>query len=195
MAQTASTTPSTPPLRAETRVAGSGTDSNDGKSLQQRADEAAADAKAKTDRLAHDASDAARAEAASAADRARELAAELQSQAQSFTDQAVDRVKSTAEGAMEQQRDRAAGFVGSIEKAVDAAAKSLEEDGYGPIASYVRYASSTLGSVHEEVDGFRPQAITGRAERAAKRNPLVTYGALAVAGFALVTLMNANNNR
>ena len=190
MAQTATDTTygSTPPMRPETRVAASG----DGKTLQQRADEAAAEAKRQAAALGDNASEAARAEAKAAADRARELAAEFQAQAQSFTDQAVDRVKSTAENAIEQQRDRASGFVGSIENAVNAAAKSLEDDGYGPIASYVRYASSALGSVHEEVDGFRPQAITGRAERAARSNPLVTYGALAIAGFALVTLMNSN---
>lgn len=198
MAQPATQTPppsygTNPAMRGETRVVGAertGSQDDHGKTLQQRADEAAAEARAKIEQLTEESSEAARAEARAAEGRARQLAAELQSHAQQFTDQAVDRVKSTAENAIEQQRDRAAGFVGATERAVNAAARSLDEDGYGWLAGYVRYASSTLHSVNEEVEGFRPQRFTGEAERVAKRNPLITYGALAVAGFALVTLMS-----
>ena len=183
-----------PAMRGDTRVVGQGSydggNDHGGKSLQQRADEAAADARAKMEALGENASEAAREEARAAETKARELAAEFQAQAQNFTNQAVDRVKNTAESAIEQQRDRAAGLVGATERAVGAAAKSLEDDGYGWLAGYVRYASDTLHSVNEEVEGFRPQRITGEAERVAKRNPILTYGALAVAGFALVTIMN-----
>ena len=191
-----------PAMRDDTRVVGHGTgdhgagnDEHGGKSLRERAEEAASEAKAKAAQLGEDASEAARAEATAAADRARALAEQVQAEARSFTDQAVNRVKDTAESAIEQQRDRAAGFVGSIERAVGAAARSLDEDGYGTMASYVRYASSTLSSVNREVEGFRPQTLTGPVERTARRNPLVTYGALAVAGFALVTLMNSQDRR
>ena len=179
-----------PAMRGDTRVVDRDERDEHGKSLQERADEAAADAKSKMEALTEQSSEAARAEARAAADKARDLAYQLQSQAQQFTNQAVDRVKSTAESAIEQQRDRVGGFVGATERAVGAAAKSLEDDGYGWLAGYVRYASDTLHSVNQEVEGFRPQRITGQAERVAKRNPLLTYGALAVAGFALVTLMS-----
>ena len=183
---------SNPAMRGQTRVVGSHDDRRDdhGKSLQQRADEAAADAKSKFDALTEQSTDAARAEAQAAQNKAMELATELQSHAQQFTNQAVNRVKSTADRAIEQQRDRVGGFVGATQRAVGAAAKSLEDDGYGWMAGYVRYASDTLHSVNQEVESFRPQRLTGQAEQVAKRNPLITYGALAVAGFALVTLMS-----
>ena len=184
-----------PAMRGETRVVGqegraAERDEDIGTTLQRRADEAADDARAKIDALTEESTDAARAEAQAAQNKALELASELQSHAQQFTDRAVNRVKSTADRAIEQQRDRAAGFVGATERAVGAAAKSLEDDGYGWLAGYVRYASDTLHSMNREVESFRPQRFTGEAERVAKRNPLITYGALAVAGFALVTLMN-----
>ena len=184
-------------MRAETKVVGEDNHGNDQRSqttqepsLRERAEQAAADARLKAAALTADASDAARAEAQKAADKARELAAEVQNQAAGIADQAIDRMKQTADGAIAEQRDRAAGFVGSIERAVGAAARSLEDDGYGTMANYVRYASDTLASVNEEVGSFQPQRLTGKAEGAVRRNPLLTYGVLAVAGFAMVTLMN-----
>ena len=185
-------------MRAETKVVGdenrdhsgqTATSGSNQPTLRERADEAARMAREKASALSADATETARAEARAAAENAKRLAAELQSQASSVADQAIGRVKDTADGAIAEQRDRAAGFVGSIEKAVGAAARSLDEDGYGTIANYVRYASNTLSSVNDEVGSFEPQQLTGRAERAVRRNPIVTYGVLAVAGFAMVTLM------
>ena len=175
---------------ASTSTAGSTSQAPGEPTLRERAEQAAADARLKAAALTSDATDAARAEAQRAADRARELAEEVQSQAAGIADQAIGRMRETADGAIAEQRDRAAGFVGSIERAVGAAARSLEEDGYGTMANYVRYASDTLSSVNDEVGSFEPARLTGRAERAVRRNPLLTYGALAVAGFAMVTLMN-----
>ena len=191
-------------MRAETQVIGESdrdgstraTRNSDRKDdgLKSRAEAAARDARDKAAALGENATEAAKAEAKRAADNARKLAEELNTQAAAIADQAVDRVKETADSAIAAQRDRAAGFVGSMERAIDAAAGSLEEDGYGTIANYVRYASDTLSSVNDEVGSFEPQQLTGRAERAVRRNPIITYGALAIAGFAFVTLMNAQNN-
>ena len=164
---------------------------NDKSSLRRRAEEAAAEAKRQAEALTAQSSEAAKAEARRAGEKARELADQLTSDAANIADQTVSRVVNTAESAIAQQRDRAAGFVGSVEKAIDAAAQSLREDGYDTMSNYVRYAANTLSSVNDEVGSFEPRRITGHAERAVRRNPLVTYGALAVAGFAFVTLMNS----
>ena len=145
--------------------------------------------------LREQAAESARRAAEEAKGTAKEVTGQVTSQAANIADEAVNRVKETADEAIREQRDRATGFVGSIERAVEAAASSLQDDGYGQIANYVRYASSTLQSVNDEVGSFEPQQLTGRAERVVRRNPLVTYGALAVAGFALVSLMNAQERR
>ena len=145
--------------------------------------------------LREQAAENARRAAETARSTANEVSDRVTHQASNIADEAVNRVKSTANEAIREQRDRATGFVSSVERAVEAAARSLNDDGYGQIANYVRYASSTLQSVNQEVGSFEPQRLTGRAERAVRRNPLVTYGALAVAGFALVSLMNAQNRR
>ena len=199
-------------MRAETKIVGrddarsdaradaggqhgrAGAQGADGQSLKDRAESAARDAREKASALGENATEAAKAEAQRAADKARQLAEELNSQAAAIADQAVGRIKETADSTIAAQRDRAVGFVGSIEKAINAAAGSLEEDGYGTMANYVRYASDTLSSVNEEVGSIRPQRFTGQAERAVRRNPLLTYGALAVAGFAFVTLMSAQRD-
>ena len=199
--------PATYSTQTGTRVVGHGDNdrlnpqfSSDGgqqgeESLADRAKRAAADAKSKAEALTAQSTQAARDEAKRAADMARDLAAQVQSQASGIADEAVTRVVSKAEGAIREQRDRATGFVGSVEKAIDAAARSLNDDGYGNIANYVRYASDTLSSVNSEVSSFEPSRLTGRAESAVRRNPIITYGALAVAGFAFVTLMNSQNRR
>ena len=174
-----------PSTQNTTRVAGdggpghSGADQSNesGRSLREQAEENARRAAEEAKRTAAD------------------VKGQVTSQAASIADEAVSRVKQTADEAIREQRDRATSFVGSIENAVEAAAKSLQDDGYGQIANYVRYASSTLQSVNDEVGSFQPQRLTGRAERAVRRNPLITYGALAVAGFALVSLMNAQDRR
>lgn len=194
--------PSTYSTQNQTRVVGQNdhntnhdNQSGEQASLRDRASQAAADAKAKADALTESSTQAARDEARKAAERAKELAAQVQSQAANIADEAVNRVVSRADDAIREQRDRATGFVGSVEKAIDAAAESLKEDGYGNIANYVRYASNTLSSVNDEVGSFEPRRLTGQAERAVRRNPLITYGALAIAGFAFVTLMNSQQRR
>lgn len=82
----------------------------------------------------------------------------------------------------------------SIGRAVEASSRSLEDDNMHQTASYVRAAANGIESAADGVDRFDPNNATQRIENFVRTNPMLTFGALALAGFALAGAVKAKRN-
>lgn len=107
---------------------------------------------------------------------------------------AVHHVAQHAQEYADQGKGRTEHFVRAVGCAFEAGSRSLEEDGMTGTASYVRAAAHGLNRAAEEVDSVNTQSMTRHVEDFVKERPMLTVGALAIAGFALAGALK-NNNR
>lgn len=127
-----------------------------------------------------------------AAAKAAERLADKTEQATSDT---ISAARAEAENVAQKGQTEVQHIMHSVGRAIDAGSASLERDGMPGTAGYARAAARSIGSVADEVDGFDPAKITGRVENFVRDKPLMTAGLLAVAGFALASLVNARSDK
>ncbi|EFL88625.1 hypothetical protein R2A130_1107 [Ahrensia sp. R2A130] len=120
---------------------------------------------------------------------AKGAAAEVVGQAESLAEEAVSAAKSRADEVVQVGKSRTENVVRSLSRAMEAGSNSLAQDGMTGTAGYVRAAADGLTSAADEVDGFQPGALTHRVENFVRERPMLTVGALALAGFALASAL------
>jgi ElaB/YqjD/DUF883 family membrane-anchored ribosome-binding protein len=122
-------------------------------------------------------------------ERMEDVADAAERKASRVADETIDRLKRTAERKAEKGQQRAGRFIGAIGAAVEAGSSSFDADGYHSIAGYGRSAAKMIRTLSEEAENFETAKIVDDAEALVRRNPVVTYGALALAGFALAAFL------
>ncbi|MEM1317055.1 MAG: hypothetical protein AAGF29_02180 [Pseudomonadota bacterium] len=119
----------------------------------------------------------------------RSAAAEVSGQAENLAEDTVHLAKTKADEAVRVGQSRTESVVRSLGRAMEAGSRSLAEDGMTGTAGYVRAAADGLNSAADEVDGFEPGRLTSRVEEFVRERPMLTVGALAIAGFALASAL------
>ena len=122
-----------------------------------------------------------------------EAAGAAERKAASVAEETISTLKRTAEEKAERSQERAGRFIGAVGAAVEAGSSSFEDYGYPAIAGYGRSAARMIRTVSEEAEGFETAKLIEDAEAAVRRNPIATYGALALAGFAIAAFLKRQN--
>ncbi len=107
--------------------------------------------------------------------------------AESIAEAAVEETRASAEHVAATGKHQTEDVIRSISRAIEAGSRSLEQDGMKKTASYARLAADGLGQAASEVDQLDTQHLAGKAESIVRSNPMLTFGALALAGFALAS--------
>lgn len=128
-------------------------------------------------------------------ERMEEAAEAVENKAASVADRAIDTVKRSAEDRALDGQDKAGRFIGAIGDAVEAGSSSFDESGYHAIAGYGRSAVKMIRALSDEAEGFDTKGLIDDAEDLVRRNPIATYGALALAGFAIAAFFRRQNAR
>lgn len=115
--------------------------------------------------------------------------------AESIAEEAMNVASARAETVLETGQMQAENLVRSIGRAFEAGSVSLERDGMSGTAGYVRAAANGLKQAANEVDGLEPRNLTSKVENFVRDRPLLTVGALAVAGFVLASTIKARDSR
>ncbi|MEL7274390.1 MAG: hypothetical protein AAGK33_13255, partial [Pseudomonadota bacterium] len=137
----------------------------------------------------------AKAAAQSAKDTSLQAAEKVAQKAETVADDAVQHVAQHAKDFADQGKSRTEHMVRAVGRAFEAGSQSLENDGMTGTASYVRAAAHGLNRAAEEVDGVNTQSMTARVEDFVRQRPMLTVGALAIAGFALAGALKNNTHQ
>ena len=123
------------------------------------------------------------------------LAESVSDQADTIADDAARLASSQVSEIATQGKSKTEHLVRSISRAIEAGSQSLEEDGMPGTAGYVRAAANGLNRAASEVDGFNTSRVGGNFERFIRDRPLLTVGALAIAGFAMASLVSPRDDK
>lgn len=151
-------------------------------------------AKSNMDHIAKKATSAVRNKATDAKKVAEETAKNLYNRAEEFADDAVETGRQNAQQLADTGVSKTEEVIRSVGRAIEAGSRSLEADGMGRTASYVRAAAVGLDRAAEEVDAVDTRGLTHRVENFVRDQPLLTVGALALAGFALAGALKNKRN-
>ena len=83
-------------------------------------------------------------------------------------------------------RNIAARYVHSLGNAAQAAANSLENDGYDVTARPINRAASMADDLSQSLGSYDVRAMANEAMGVARRNPALSFGLAAFAGYMLV---------
>jgi transposase len=113
--------------------------------------------------------------------------------AENIAEAAVEQTRNSAEQVAASGKNQTEDIIRSISRAIDAGRASLENDGMNKTASYARLAADGLGKAANEVDKIDTRNLASRAENIVRENPMLTFGALALAGVAVATALKNNS--
>ena len=116
-------------------------------------------------------------------------------QAETLAEDALDTARTHAVGAAEYGIGQTEDVVRSIGRAFEAGSRSLEADGMAGTAGYARAAANGLMQAAEEVDGVNTSGIADRVENFIRDRPMLTIGALALAGFAFTSSLKSRRDK
>ncbi len=118
-------------------------------------------------------------------------ASAAQQKAAEMTDQATDQIVATTTSVVREKRNAAADYVKSLGSATSAAAESLSRDGCGQTAQRLESVSSFLNDTGRSISSYDVRSVIEDASNVARRNPALTFGLAALAGYAIVKMANA----
>ena len=128
-------------------------------------------------------------------ERMEDAAGAVEDKAAAVADRAIDSLKHTAEDKALDGQERAGRFIGAIGDALEAGSSSFDNSGYHAIAGYGRSAAKMIRTLSDEAESFDTSGLIDDAEDLVRRNPIATYGALALAGFAIAAFVRRQNAR
>jgi hypothetical protein len=128
-------------------------------------------------------------------ERIEDAAGAVEDKAAAVADQAIGTVKRNAEEKALEGQERAGRFIGAIGDALESGSTSFDDSGYHAIAGYGRSAARMIRTLSDEAEGFDTAGLMDDAEDLVRRNPIATYGALALAGFAIAAFVRRQNAR
>lgn len=137
----------------------------------------------------------ARSSARAAKKSAEKTASQVVSQAERVADDAIATGRAEADRVINTSKSRAEDVIRSVGRAIEAGSQSLEDDGMRATAGYVRAAATGLNRAADEIDEFDTGGVTGRVESFVRSQPMLTVGALALAGFVLAGALNSKKRR
>jgi ElaB/YqjD/DUF883 family membrane-anchored ribosome-binding protein len=126
-------------------------------------------------------------------ERMEDAAEAVENKAAAVADRAIDTVKQSAEHKALDGQDKAGRFIGASGDAVEAGSSSFDNSGYHAIAGYGRSAVKMIRALSDEAQSFDTKGLIDDAEDLVRRNPIATYGALALAGFAIAAFVKRQN--
>ncbi|MEM8750641.1 MAG: hypothetical protein AAGF28_10075 [Pseudomonadota bacterium] len=115
----------------------------------------------------------------------REAVSSATQMAENTADESVRLAADQAQQIARDGQQRTEHVMQAVSRAFAAGSESLERDGMNVSASYVRATADGLQRAATEVDRFDTGRLTGKLEDFVRERPLMTMGALAIAGFAL----------
>ncbi len=128
-------------------------------------------------------------------ERMEDAAGAVEDKAAAVADRAINSLKHSAEDKALDGQERAGRFIGAIGDALDAGSSSFDNSGYHAIAGYGRSAARMIRTLSDETEKFDTADLIDDAEDLVRRNPVATYGALALAGFAIAAFVRRQNAR
>lgn len=116
-----------------------------------------------------------------------------QEAASRLAEQAAQSLVNNATSAAREKRNMAADYVASLDAATRAAVRSLNADGCTQTAAKLQKVASMLGDTSGSMASYDVRSLVDNATDLARRNPGITFGLAALAGYAVVKLANQDD--
>ncbi len=126
-----------------------------------------------------------------AQDAAHTVAETLSNETERLAETVIENTRATANAAAEKGINHTEHLVRSIGRAVEAGSESLAQDGLVRPATFASATAEMIDRAALELDAIDAHGLIGKAENFARSNPMLTFGALALAGFALASAVKA----